>query len=44
MEFAELPHIAALLGIIRSNAEFRTLVTALGGYDIADMGKTVYES
>jgi putative molybdopterin biosynthesis protein len=42
--FAELPHIAALLGIIRSSTEFRNLVTALGGYDITDMGKTIYAS
>jgi putative molybdopterin biosynthesis protein len=42
--FAELPHITALLGIIRSSTEFRNLVTALGGYDITDMGKTIYAS
>jgi len=42
--FVELPHIAALLTIIRSSSEFRNLVIALGGYDISDMGKTVYES
>ena len=42
--FAELPHITALLGIIRSSTEFRNLVTALGGYDITDMGKLLYET
>ncbi len=40
--FSDLPHVAALLDIIQSSAEFRKLVTALGGYDITDMGKTVY--
>jgi len=42
--FAELPHVAALLDIIRGSTEFRNVVTALGGYDISDMGKTVYAS
>ena len=43
-EFVDLPHVAAILDIIRSSVEFRNVVTALGGYDISDMGKTVYAS
>jgi len=43
-EFVELPHIAALLEIIRSSTEFRNSVTALGGYDVTDMGKLLYET
>jgi putative molybdopterin biosynthesis protein len=43
-EFVELPHIAALLEIIRSSRELRNSVTALGGYDVMDMGKLLYET
>jgi putative molybdopterin biosynthesis protein len=43
-EFAELPHVAALLDIVRSSGEFRKSVTALGGYDVTDMGKLLYET
>jgi len=43
-EFADLPHIAALLDIIRSSREFRNSVVALGGYDVTDMGNVLYES
>jgi len=43
-EFLALPHVAALLDIIRSSREFRSSVTALGGYDVTDMGKLLYET
>ena len=43
-EFATFPHVAALLAIIRDDQEFRRSVTALGGYDVSDMGKLLYES
>ncbi len=36
--------VAALLEIIKSDREFRSEVEALGGYDISDMGKILYES
>jgi putative molybdopterin biosynthesis protein len=43
-DFLEMPCLSALLQIIRENAEFRTSVEALGGYDVSDMGKIMYES
>ncbi|NJD55748.1 MAG: molybdopterin biosynthesis protein [Nitrospirae bacterium] len=43
-DFVELPNIAALLDIIRNSREFRGAVAALGGYDVTDMGKLLYES
>jgi putative molybdopterin biosynthesis protein len=36
--------VSALLEIIKSDREFRNEVETLGGYDISDMGKIVYES
>jgi hypothetical protein len=36
--------LRAVLRIIREDEEFRNTVSALGGYDISDMGKTMYES
>jgi molybdate-binding protein len=38
-----LEMIETLLDIIRHDEEFRTTVLAMGGYDISDMGKTIYE-
>jgi putative molybdopterin biosynthesis protein len=35
--------IKAFLQIISSDSEFRDAVAALGGYDVSDMGKVVYE-
>jgi len=43
-EFIELEMLKALLGIIREDEEFRNVVMAMGGYDISDMGKIMYES
>jgi putative molybdopterin biosynthesis protein len=43
-DFIEMPSMSALLQIIRENSEFRTSVEAMGGYDVSDMGKTMYES
>ncbi len=43
-EFITLPHIAALLSIIRDDREFRKSVAAMGGYDVSDMGTLLYES
>jgi putative molybdopterin biosynthesis protein len=43
-EFAGMPHVAALIDIVRSSDEFRKAVIALGGYDVEDMGKVIYES
>lgn len=43
-DFVEMPALSAILQIIRQSGEFRTSVEALGGYDISDMGKVMYES
>ncbi len=42
-EFHELPMVRALLGIIREDRGFRDQITAMGGYDVADMGKVIAE-
>jgi putative molybdopterin biosynthesis protein len=42
-EFFETEMLQLLIGIIREDAEFREMVTGLGGYDISDMGKVMYE-
>jgi putative molybdopterin biosynthesis protein len=39
----ETPMIQSLLNIIISDDEFRDTVLSLGGYDVRDMGKTIYE-
>ena len=44
VEYINDEKIAALLRIIRENREFRESVRSLGGYDISDMGKVMYES
>ena len=43
-EYAEAPNISALLHIINNDKEFREAVQALGGYDVSDMGKVLYDS
>ncbi len=43
-EFIAVPALSAILEIIRKSDEFRSMVVALGGYDISDMGKLMYES
>jgi len=43
-EFLELEMIRALFTIIREDGEFREIVSSLGGYDISDMGKILFES
>lgn len=43
-EFLELEMMQALLTIIREDREFREIVSSMGGYDISDMGKTMFES
>jgi len=42
-EFIESEKMTALLQIIREDDEFRNVVSGLGGYDISDMGKVMYE-
>lgn len=42
-DFMGLEIIKALLNIIREDAEFRETVSVLGGYDICDMGKVMFE-
>lgn len=39
----ETPMIQSFLNIITSDDEFRDTVRALGGYDVRDMGKVMYE-
>ena len=43
-EFLELEMVRALLTIIREDKEFKEIVSSLGGYDISDMGKLLFES
>jgi putative molybdopterin biosynthesis protein len=42
-EFMDTEMVQIILEIIRNNEEFRQTVESLGGYDIRDMGKVVYE-
>ncbi len=42
-EFMDSDKMAALLLIVREDEEFRSTVLGLGGYDISDMGKVMYE-
>ena len=43
MEFLDLEMVRNLLAIIREDGEFRETVSLLGGYDISDMGKVMFE-
>jgi putative molybdopterin biosynthesis protein len=43
-EMMETEMVRALLHIIREDEEFREAVMALGGYDVSDMGKVMWES
>lgn len=43
-EFVRMEQITAMLDIIRNDREFRSSVEKLGGYDVSDMGKVMYES
>ncbi len=43
-EFLNMDMIGHLLKIIREDDEFRKTVAGLGGYDISDMGKVMYEA
>jgi putative molybdopterin biosynthesis protein len=42
-DFMKLEMVGALLDIIRNDGEFRRTVTDMGGYDLSDMGKVMYE-
>jgi putative molybdopterin biosynthesis protein len=42
-EFLETEMLQNLLNIIRVDKEFRETVKGLGGYDVSDMGKVMYE-
>jgi putative molybdopterin biosynthesis protein len=42
-EFLETEMLQNLLKIVREDTEFRRTVVELGGYDISDMGKVMYE-
>lgn len=43
-EFIETKMISTVLKIIREDDEFRNTVMSLGGYDISDMGKVIFET
>lgn len=43
-EFYETEMLQHLLKIIQEDSEFRNMVLSLGGYDISDMGKIIFES
>ncbi|HAM50948.1 MAG TPA: molybdopterin biosynthesis protein [Nitrospiraceae bacterium] len=43
-DFMESDMIKALIEIVREDESFRNTVVGLGGYDITDMGKVMYES
>lgn len=43
-EYMKLENVSALIRIIRESREFRETVERLGGYDVTDMGKIIYES
>ena len=43
-EFLDMEIIKALLDIIRNDKEFKKVVLSLGGYNVKDMGKIMYES
>lgn len=42
-EFYNTEIVQSLLNIIRGDNEFREMVVSLGGYDVSDMGKVMYE-
>ncbi|MGB9715954.1 MAG: molybdopterin biosynthesis protein [Thermodesulfovibrionales bacterium] len=42
-EFIETEMLQSLLKIIREDKEFRETVQRLGGYDVSDMGRVMYE-
>jgi len=42
-EFYDMDMIRHLVHIIREDTEFREIVIKLGGYDVSDMGKIMYE-
>lgn len=43
-EFFETDMIKCIIKIIKEDKEFKKMVLELGGYDITDMGKVIYES
>jgi putative molybdopterin biosynthesis protein len=44
LQYVDMQNISALLDIIRNDVEFRLQVEKLGGYDVSDMGRVMYES
>jgi len=42
-DFVELEMVSRLLDIIRNDEEFRETVMGMGGYDLSDTGKVMYE-
>ena len=43
-EHMERENVSAVLQIVKEDRDFRATVARLGGYDISDMGKTMYET
>lgn len=42
-DFLGLGNVSSLIDIIKGSVEFKSAVEDLGGYDVSDMGKTMYE-
>ncbi len=42
-EYLELPMIKALIDIIQNDKDFSNTISNMGGYDVRDMGKIMYE-
>jgi putative molybdopterin biosynthesis protein len=43
-EFFETDLLQCLIGIIQEDIEFRETVKGLGGYDVSDMGRVMFEN
>ncbi|MDH5202510.1 MAG: molybdopterin biosynthesis protein, partial [Nitrospirota bacterium] len=43
-EFFETEMLQHLVNIIKEDSEFKEMVVGLGGYDISEMGKVMYEA
>ena len=43
-EFLDLPQVKAVLDIIRNDEEFKKTLLGMGGYEVEDMGKVIYQT
>jgi putative molybdopterin biosynthesis protein len=44
MEFYESEAIQRVIGILRTDREFKEIILSLGGYDVSEMGSVIYQS